>query len=373
MGLILLRCFQAIGAGSSMVLGPAIISDLYPIEKRGKAYGKFVFGLIMGPTIAPTIGGFLAMSDISWRASFWFCAGLGGLLTILTILWIPETYRKHSKFDIILPTTPVEKCYNDKGLNSIHSTNNNEDQNKNNYLQQVQKEDTAEKRFNPMLPLFLLRYPHVLLSSLACAIAFGVQISTDVILPNLFQEKYGFNALEIGLAYLSGGIGNISSAILHGIISDKLLLKSRSKRVGGKHKIEDRFTFNLWPSCMILIPVGSLLFGWSIKNELNYWIPMSGYFISCFGTTQVLAIVSTYLTDSIPDHAASVAAGTVFVRETITCLLSLLSVKWMDSIGPGYLTVVLSGLIWISFGLLIILKIYGQRFRHHSGLKQLEE
>ena len=124
---------------------------------------------------------------------------------------------------------------------------------------------------------------------------------------------------------------------------------------------------------MILIPVGSLLFGWSIKNELNYWIPMSGYFISCFGTTQVLAIVSTYLTDSIPDHAASVAAGTVFVRETITCLLSLLSVKWMDSIGPGYLTVVLSGLIWISFGLLIILKIYGQRFRHHSGLKQLEE
>ena len=50
-GLIILRCLQAIGAGSSMVLGPAIIADLYPVEKRGQAYGKFVFGLIMGPTI----------------------------------------------------------------------------------------------------------------------------------------------------------------------------------------------------------------------------------------------------------------------------------------------------------------------------------
>ena len=172
---------------------------------------------------------------------------------------------------------------------------------------------------------------------------------------------------------MSGGIGNISSAILHGIISDKLLLKSRSKRIGGKHMVEDRFTVNIWPSCIILIPLGSLLFGWSIKNGMNFWVPIIGYFISCFGTTQVLAIVSTYLTDSIPDHAASVAAGTVFVRESITCILSLLSVKFMDHIGPGYLTVILSALIWFASGFLIIIKIYGQRLRYRSGLKQLEE
>ena len=117
------------------------------------------------------------MSEISWRASFWFCAGLGGVLTILTILCVPETYRNHAKFDATMPTTiattttVVTSC--DEALNDTHSSDGNEEY----YLKQQQKEDTT-KKFNPMLPLFLLRYPHVLLSSLACAVAFGVQIST---------------------------------------------------------------------------------------------------------------------------------------------------------------------------------------------------
>ena len=117
------------------------------------------------------------MSEISWRASFWFCAGLGGLLTILTILCVPETYRNHAKFDATIPIpitiTATVETSSDEALDSTHSSNENEEK----YLKQQQKEDTP-KKFNPMLPLLLLRYPHVLLSSLACAVAFGVQIST---------------------------------------------------------------------------------------------------------------------------------------------------------------------------------------------------
>ena len=48
-GLIVLRCFQATVASTSLVLGPAIITDLYPVENCEKAFGYFTLEYALGP------------------------------------------------------------------------------------------------------------------------------------------------------------------------------------------------------------------------------------------------------------------------------------------------------------------------------------
>ena len=47
---IVLCSFQATGASTSLVLGPAIITDLYPAEKRGKTFEYFTLGFALGLT-----------------------------------------------------------------------------------------------------------------------------------------------------------------------------------------------------------------------------------------------------------------------------------------------------------------------------------
>ena len=73
------------------------------------------------------------------------------------------------------------------------------------------------------------------------------------------------------MCYLGAGLGSILGAIFQGYVSDRLLLRERERR-GGKHNVEDRIAINLWPCCLIFIPVGLLLFGWSAEYRLSYWI-----------------------------------------------------------------------------------------------------
>ncbi|CAO3626074.1 unnamed protein product [Mucor fragilis] len=44
-GLVVLRCVQAVGSSCGQSVGAGVISDCYPIEQRGSAFGKFFLGL----------------------------------------------------------------------------------------------------------------------------------------------------------------------------------------------------------------------------------------------------------------------------------------------------------------------------------------
>ncbi|KAI7861092.1 major facilitator superfamily domain-containing protein [Circinella umbellata] len=368
--LVILRCCQAIGASPGQVIGSAVITDLYPVETRGRAYGKFFLGMFIGPIIAPTIGGFLAASGMKWRATFLFCLAFGGVLLVLVVFCVPETYRDHQRFDDspILPTTAAvsstQEITSDTNITrwTTVSTISKEEV----YNKQLSK----KKKFNPVRPFALLRFPHILLPSLATAIIFGSMFSIGIPIILFYNEiqfdmnntltSYYYYSKKIGLAYLGGGIGHIFGAIFSGYASDKLLLRNRSKRANGQHMIED-------------LPLGLLLFGWSITSGMSYWYGIVGFGIQCFATNQIMATVGAYLSDANPEQPASAAAAKMCIYMTICCILSLTSLPILQKIGAGYLTIILAVLSWCSAALLLIIKIYGHQLRRHFGLEQNEE
>ena len=106
------QAFCVCGAGT---LGPGFIADLMPVERRGLAMTIFAVGPTLGPSISPTIGGVLAQ-NAGWRWIFWFIAICTGVLSLLTILILKETYapvliarrkaRTHSELDNRQGQTP---------------------------------------------------------------------------------------------------------------------------------------------------------------------------------------------------------------------------------------------------------------------------
>lgn len=64
--LVVVRCLQSIGVSCGQSVGDGYISNLYAIEERGSAFGKYLFGVIFGPLLGPIIGGFLIMSELGW-------------------------------------------------------------------------------------------------------------------------------------------------------------------------------------------------------------------------------------------------------------------------------------------------------------------
>jgi EmrB/QacA subfamily drug resistance transporter len=67
--LIAARVIQALGGGAITPTGMAMISEVFEPRERGKAMGIWGMGVIMGPAIGPTIGGYLT-NHFGWRSIF---------------------------------------------------------------------------------------------------------------------------------------------------------------------------------------------------------------------------------------------------------------------------------------------------------------
>ncbi|MGB3407829.1 MAG: multidrug effflux MFS transporter [Jannaschia sp.] len=77
----------------AMVLGRAIVRDLYPQDKAASMLGYVTMGMSVVPMIGPAIGGWLE-SVYGWHANFWLLLAAGAFLFALTWKDLGETAPK---------------------------------------------------------------------------------------------------------------------------------------------------------------------------------------------------------------------------------------------------------------------------------------
>lgn len=87
------RFLQALGASGPIVLGRAMVRDLYEGPRAGQELARM--GMIMGvvPAVAPVLGGFL-QDAFGWRSTFIASLVFGTALALWISIALPETLRK---------------------------------------------------------------------------------------------------------------------------------------------------------------------------------------------------------------------------------------------------------------------------------------
>jgi len=74
------RLLQGVGEGIAVPMTMTLLFELFPPERRGVAMGMFALGATFGPSLGPTLGGYLT-EHLSWRWIFYVNL-LPGLLVI---------------------------------------------------------------------------------------------------------------------------------------------------------------------------------------------------------------------------------------------------------------------------------------------------
>ena len=94
--LVLWRFVQGIGGGALLSTSQAILFDAFPGNERGKASGFFGMGIVLGPTLGPSVGGFI-LDKFTWSDIFFINLPICLAATILTIVFIDRKEGEGSK------------------------------------------------------------------------------------------------------------------------------------------------------------------------------------------------------------------------------------------------------------------------------------
>ena len=89
-GLIVARVAQAFGATCGLVIGRAVVRDLYDRERSAAMIGWVTMAMVVAPMIAPLIGGALDTA-YGWHAIFLLLGALAAAVLAWTALALPET------------------------------------------------------------------------------------------------------------------------------------------------------------------------------------------------------------------------------------------------------------------------------------------
>lgn len=95
--LLAFRALQGFSAGVGMIVGRAVIRDLYSghLAQKLMSQVSMIFGI--APAIAPIIGGWILGAGAGWPVIFWFLVAFGVVLLLATAVWLPETHPPASR------------------------------------------------------------------------------------------------------------------------------------------------------------------------------------------------------------------------------------------------------------------------------------
>lgn len=100
--LVAFRILQGVGGAALIATAQATMMQIFPPQQLGMVQAVYGIGVMVGPTIGPTLGGWI-VDNFNWPWIFYINLPVGGLATVMTLLFMHDTKlaRRHVSVDFI--------------------------------------------------------------------------------------------------------------------------------------------------------------------------------------------------------------------------------------------------------------------------------
>lgn len=98
--LVIFRALQGMVAAPLMPIAQAVIININPPERLGRATALFTMAAVVAPAIGPVVGGWLT-EDLSWRWCFYINVPAGALSMVLISTFLPAEPAQPRRFDFL--------------------------------------------------------------------------------------------------------------------------------------------------------------------------------------------------------------------------------------------------------------------------------
>ncbi|KAI8167539.1 hypothetical protein KHU50_006469 [Colletotrichum sp. SAR 10_65] len=304
---LIFRVLSGIAGSAPMTIGGGTIADVIPSEHRGPAGALFALGPLMGPEASCRLARVGAGHFGSWPSC---------VISLVALAFLRETHPN------ILLSRKADRLRRETGNQELRS-----------------KLDRRLTSSQILIGAFvrtgklLLFSPIVLIMSLYVGLVFGLLYLLFTTITPIFQGVYGFKAELVGLAYLGIGIGELTSLVVFGTLSDRVSAwRTKSE---GRSVPEHRLILMIWFAPVMTI--GFFIYGWTAHYQVHWIAPIIGTFFIGFGAFFVILPAQIYLVDVFGSEAAASALGAnILLRCLFGAFLPLAGTKMYETLNYGW-------------------------------------
>ncbi|CAF3854313.1 unnamed protein product [Rotaria sordida] len=303
------RALQGCLVSLILVAGQGTIADIYHPSERGTAYGIFFAFYFAAVFLASIVGGQLA-EHYGWRSTFLSVTIISVVVFISYVLVVPETHQ----YQVIC------MYQNQRNITLLESD-------------QV----SPPKLTNPCLPLLYLGdctvIPYVFV--LVCGF---ITLNCGYMLfsPDVSKPPYSYRESTIGILLLPHSIAILSGSVIGGKLSDLVTKKSFQLSTIPEERIVPGLIL------FVLVPIGSIIYGWSIQSGVHVSVLILGQILYAFGQGASRPGILAYYTIKYQEHAASINSANNFLQQLTTSIVIALAEKIVLVIDNGWFFTVLA-------------------------------
>ncbi|KAK0444615.1 MFS general substrate transporter [Desarmillaria tabescens] len=329
--LMVWRFLQTFGASPGLSVGAGVIGDIYKLEERGGAMGIFFGACLLGPALAPFVGGIVA-HFFSWRTMQLTLGGAGLGAFICMCLFFPETSHPGVR-----------------GIDKI--------------------EENSKARFvwvNPARSLALLRSPNLVAVTVVGLTVLTTEYVLLTALPYTIGARYNItNQAYLGLCFIPIGLGNLIGAPAAGRFSDYIVKRYRKRR-GGEWYPEDRLRGTVIGAGLFvpLSVLGSGLLTKYVPGKVGLIANFVCFFLNGFGVDLVLSPSAAYCVDMMHSRSAESMAANNALRSLFMSVLIAGILPMVNTVGVVATDAIAAAFAWVGFLILWLTIQYGDRMRH---------
>ncbi|HEV7633133.1 MAG TPA: DHA2 family efflux MFS transporter permease subunit [Steroidobacteraceae bacterium] len=220
--IVIARTLQGICGAALIPLSQAVMLDINPPERHGRAMSLWVMGVTVGPIIGPALGGWLT-EYYSWRWVFFINLPVGILCWLGISAFMPETKPRKSRFDffgfaalslaigalqLMLDRGQIKDWFSsteiwiEGGIGAVAA-----------YLFIVH---LATTKHPPFVSPALFKDRNFLTGNFFIFVVGMVLFATLALLPPLLQTLLGYPVVYTGLVTAPRGLGTLASMIILG-------------------------------------------------------------------------------------------------------------------------------------------------------------
>ncbi|KAF2403326.1 MFS general substrate transporter [Trichodelitschia bisporula] len=341
-GLIVMRFLAGIGGSGVMTIAPAIVADMYPIERRAFTMSLIIMAQSAGPALGPICGGFIA-EGLGWRWAYWILLMAAGATTVFLLLFMPESYAP------IVLARKAARLRKETGREDLQTR-----------LARADNQSTL-LRTSIVRPLKLLtKSPIAIMICGYIATVYGFLYLMFTTIPDVFRGSYGWSTSITGLAYTGLCIGMLVALAVIMCTSDAAAMRL-TRANGGKFEPEFRMPHSFYYAT--LLPVSLLWYGWTAEKGVHWISPIIGMSLFGAGMLGLFMASQLYLVDAYPLYAASAAATVRTALSIIGAFLPLAGPPLYSALGVGKGNTVLAGISVAMLPIPILLYRYGKGIR----------